>query len=265
MASDNHVSYVKIGATVLVGAVITVATMIYLGGLRGNGSETILETYYDKSVSGLSVGSVVNFRGVKIGEVRAISFVGCKYNVEGRDAGKVYIEMAISHELLGLGPELGSREKLDRLLYDRMVSRGMRATVTSSGITGLSRIEINFTGEIGLPPPKFAWTPEHYYIPPQDSLLDSFSDSATKVMNQINRMDLNRAWSNINASVESLAFATTSTRNMLAAHQADLERVLDDMEETTATVKDLARELKRNPSLLIREREVAPLSETEGE
>ena len=81
MARDNHASYTRIGLTVVIGVVAIVATLIYLGGMRGRGSEILVETYYDKPVAGLSVGSVVNFRGVKIGEVRELSFVGNKYVV----------------------------------------------------------------------------------------------------------------------------------------------------------------------------------------
>ena len=94
MAKDSHASYTRIGITVVVGVVAIVATLIYLGGMRGRGHEILVETYYDKPVAGLSVGSVVNFRGVKIGEVREISFVRNKYVVEGEDGSRILILMA---------------------------------------------------------------------------------------------------------------------------------------------------------------------------
>ena len=78
MANDNHTSYRRIGFAVFSGAIAIVLSLIYLGGIRGRGDEILVETHYDKPVSGLSVGSVVNFRGVKVGEVREISFVGSK-------------------------------------------------------------------------------------------------------------------------------------------------------------------------------------------
>ena len=100
MARDNHASYTRIGLTVVIGVVAIVATLIYLGGMRGRGSEILVETYYDKPVAGLSVGSVVNFRGVKIGEVREISFVGNKYVVEGQDGSRIYILIALDGRTL---------------------------------------------------------------------------------------------------------------------------------------------------------------------
>ena len=262
MASDNHASYTRIGLTVVIGVIAIVASLIYLGGMRGRDSEVLVETYYDKPVAGLSVGSVVNFRGVKIGEVREISFVGNKYVVEGQDSSRIYILIALDGRTLAAA-DVDENEFAARIQRD-VDARGLRVSVVSSGITGLSRIECDFNNPENLDPvPPLTWTPRHPYIPAKISLLDNLSVAATKVMNQINRMDLNAVWSNINASVESLAAATDSARTMIQARQGDVDRILDDISETTESIRDLTAELKRNPSLLVRERTPARLEETE--
>ena len=269
MASDNHASYAKIGFMVFIGVGAIVAALIYLGGVRGRSDELLVETVYDKPVAGLSVGSAVNFRGVHVGEVREIDFVGNKYHVEGADNSRIYILMAMDSRRLGIPGTTdealisGVKATVERL--------GLRATVASSGITGLSRIECDFTfGEARTEPPKITWTPRHAYIPAKISLLDNFSVAATKVMNQINRMDLSTAWSNVNSSVESMARAMNSAQQalnsaqtMIETRQSDLDRMMDDLSETASSVRALAAELKRNPSLLIRERTPERLEETE--
>lgn len=262
MATDNHASYAKIGFMVFIGVGAIVAALIYLGGVRGRSDELLLETVYDKPVAGLSVGSAVNFRGVHVGEVREIDFVGNKYHVEGADNSRIYILMAMDARRLGVP---GTSDELMSSWVKSSVERlGLRATVASSGITGLSRIECDFTfGEARTEPPKISWKPHHAYIPAKISLLDNFSVAATKVMNQINRMDLGTAWSNINASVESLALAMNSAQTMIETRQGDLDRMMDDLSETAASVRALAAELKQNPSLLIRERTPERLEETE--
>ena len=262
MAKDSHASYTRIGFTVVIGVIAIVASLIYLGGMRGRDSEVLVETYYDKPVAGLSVGSVVNFRGVKVGEVREISFVGNKYVVEGQDGSRIYILIALNGGLLS-SADVDEDEFAAR--FQQAVSvRGLRVSVVSSGITGLSRMECDFYNPENLDPvPPLTWTPRHPYIPAKISLLDNLSVAATKVMNQINRMDLNAVWSNINASVESLAAATDSARTMIQARQGDVDRILDDISETTESIRDLTAELKRNPSLLVRERTPARLEETE--
>ena len=262
MARDNHASYTRIGLTVVIGVIAIVATLIYLGGMRGRGSEILVETYYDKPVAGLSVGSVVNFRGVKIGEVREISFVGNKYVVEGQDGSRIYILIALDGRTLAAA-DVDEVEFAARIQQD-VNSRGLRVSVVSSGITGLSRMECDFYNPENLDPvPPLTWTPRHVYVPAKISLFDNLAVAATKVLNQVNRMDLNAAWSNINASVEALARATDSASTMIQTRQGDVDRILDDISETTVSLKGLSAELKRNPSLLIRERTPSRLEETE--
>ena len=261
MARDNHASYTRIGLTVVIGVVAIVASLIYLGGMRGRASEVYAETYYDKSISGLSVGSAVNFRGVKLGEVREITFVGSKY-VEGEGDSRIYILMALDGRLFD--SDGMSDEEFRAGVAEQVEKRGLRASVVSSGITGLSRIELNYVPQENLDPLQpITWKPRRAYIPSKISLFDNISVAATKVLNQINRMDFNAAWSNISVSVEALAAATDSAKTMIQTRQGDVDRILDNLSEATVSIRDLSAELKRNPSLLIRERTPARLEETE--
>ena len=263
MANDNHASFAVIGFTVCLGIAAIVGTLIYIGGIFGQGEVFLVETCYDKPVSGLSVGSAVTFRGVKVGEVREIDFVGNKYPaVNGvADESRVYILMALESRVLGITSEDDVGE-LTRAFGDLVTQRGMRATVTLSGITGLSRIELDYHPDAA-PYAKLAWTPAHAFVPPKESLFESFSVSATKVLNQINKMDLTATWSNLSAAVEALQHASDSARTMIEARQADLDALMSVATETSASARDLVNELKRNPSLLVRERTVVPLTETE--
>ena len=88
---SNHANYGKIGFTVILGIAATVAVLIYLGGVGANSDILYAETYYDNPVTGLSVGSDVNLRGVKVGEVREISFIGSEYEeADGKDVPKIH-------------------------------------------------------------------------------------------------------------------------------------------------------------------------------
>ena len=107
-----------------------------------------------------------------------------------------------------------------------------------------------------------SWTPEYAYIPPKPSFIDSFSDSATRVMDQINRMDIASVWSNVSASVESLARLSDGVKSTLEASRSDAERIIGNLSGTAAAVRDLVERLRENPSLLIREHEEQRLPET---
>ena len=260
MASDNKASYSVIGFTVLAALAAITATVIYLGGISDDRDSVFVETYCEKSVSGLSVGSAVNFRGVQIGKVREISFAMNHYQAMiGQGASPIRIVMAIDGKLVG--GECSNAVRRHEIISG-LVDAGLRAMVTASGITGISRIEFDVYPDEPKPA-ALTWRPDHLYIPSKVSLLDSFSDSATKVMNQINRMDLETAWSNINSSIESLARATDGIKTLVETSQSDIERLVDDAGETVSSLKKTAAELKRNPSLLIRDRRPEPLPETE--
>ena len=262
MASDNHANFAVIGFTVCLGVAAIVGTLIYIGGVFGNSNELLVETCYDKPVNGLSVGSTVNFRGVKIGEVREISFVGNKYEDVSNpaDESRIYILMAVKPDAVGQD-EGDSEAQVKAFIKKMVVQRGLRVTVTLSGITGLSRVECDFHDDL----PSYralSWNPTHPFIPPKESLLDSFSVSATKVMNQINKMDLSAAWSNISTAVESLARVSESARMMVEARQGEIDQLMTSVTEAAQSAKELVNELKHNPSLLVREREYEPLEET---
>jgi len=260
MANENRASYFIIGLTVLLGLAATVATLVYIGGLRDRGDEILVETYYDKAVSGLSVGSVVNFRGVKIGEVREIAFVGNKYDVEGIDRSRIYILMAFERRLLG-EPNTSGNE--GGKILQKLVAAGLKATVSSNGITGIARIECDISADNPEPPAAISWTPAHAYVPPKVSLLDNFSVSATKVMNQINQMDLNAFWSNINASVESVSAMTLSSRHLMESYQPEIERMVKNLEEATASLKVFSDTIRENPATLLHGYEAERLTETQ--
>lgn len=258
MASEGKTSYTKIGFIVVAGIVAVAGSLFYFGGVRGNGDLVYAETCFDRSVSGLSVGSAVNFRGVKIGEVKEISFVGNKYNVRGDDNLRVYIKMGFPRSRLTAYEDEGVGA--DEALGYMVESVGIRATVSASGVTGLSRIELDAAPDFPAIQP--SWTPEYAYIPPKPSFIDSFSDSATRVMDQINRMDIAGVWSNVSASVESLARLSDGVKSTLEASRSDAERIIGNLSGTAAAVRDLMERLRENPSLLIREHEEQRLPET---
>ena len=258
MASDNHAHYSKIGFAVLLAAAAIVTTLVWLGGLGEGEDPVYAETYYEKSISGLSVGSVVNFRGVPIGKVAAIDFVGNHYEVVGKENSRIYIRIALDRKLFIGGEDEGYTPES---LIDKLISLGLRATVTASGITGLSRIECDYFPDEA-PPPQLTWTPRVPYIPPKMSLLEDFSSTATRVMNQISAMDFAGVWSNVSMTVDHVSESVRSARMLLDENRTEIRQILNDASEAVDSIKELSADLSRNPSAIIRERRVERLDET---
>ena len=259
MASDNHAHYSKIGFAVLLGIAAIVATLIWLGGAGGEDEPVLVETYYEKSITGLSVGSSVNFRGVPIGKVTLIDFIGNHYSglMDGENT-RIYIQMSLNRmafhgvEMHGISPETA---------IQRLIKLGLRATLSASGITGLSHIEFDIYPDAP-PPQEITWTPRSAYIPSKMSLLENFSSAATRVMSQINTMDFAGVGSNITTTTENLAESVRSARMLLDGNSAEIGHILNNVSEATDSIKELSADLRRNPSALIRERRVERLDET---
>jgi paraquat-inducible protein B len=72
---STKVNKTAIGAFVLGAIALLVAGVLVLGAGKFFTTEHMYITYFDGSVKGLSVGSPVTFRGVKVGEVTEISII----------------------------------------------------------------------------------------------------------------------------------------------------------------------------------------------
>lgn len=258
MASDNQANYARIGGFIIVGIALIVATLVWFGGVSGKDSEFLVETYFPNDVTGLDVGSTVNFRGVRMGSVKRISFVGAVYDVTAPEDGrKIYVLLALDRRLFRVN-HVEAPEKM----LESMVSKGLHATVSASGVTGLSHIELNFP-KGKMPTENMSWKPRRITIPPAPSILQSAADSATQILDQINRMDLLEAWSNAVLTLESANTTIGSFGTLLESNSGNITEILDNLREASSSLRDFANEIKSNPSALLRSSDPDRLPETE--
>ena len=258
MANDNEASFAKIGAFILLGVVLIAGVLVYLGGVGGKKREFLLETYFNNDVSGLDVGSAVNFRGVRIGAVKEISFIGIKYGkMPPNLARNIYVLMALDTKIFQ-GPEFTGNMEIS---MKRLVSHGLHATVTASGITGLSRIELNFP-KTEIVDEKIPWEPNHLFVPPAPSILESAADSATKILNQLNKMDFVAVWSNVVRLAGNAADMCESANDLLDSQKGRINDTLQNFDSAVSSLRTFAETISENPSLLLRPRDAEPLPET---
>ena len=257
MARENSASFAKVGFIFFLGIAAIFAVVAYFGGWAGESRDIIAETYYEKPVSGLSVGSTVTFRGVPVGLVKSVSFVGRDYPAATEnDREKIHITFTVNTELLGIeGGDIGAAE------FERKVKAGLRATLRSNGITGLSGLELNYPRNMhGVKP--ISWTPKHVFIPPALSMFENLSDSLTRVVNHLNRMDLPKVASNLTSTVESASKLTGNVNELIESVKPNIGEVLENLAAGTASLREFVEDVKNNPSLLIRPRENEQPSET---
>jgi paraquat-inducible protein B len=258
MSAELRASFSKVGFAVVAGVLSVAFALIYLGGVDFGDNLYTVETYYDNPVTGLSVGSDVNFRGVKVGSVSMIGFVGTHYKMaKESDKQKILVRMDLNARSLNLYPD----EDIETTIK-YLIRKGLHATVMSNGITGLSKIELNFPrGEISDEP--CSWQSDYPYIPPQLSTLDNLSYSVRKVMHQFNHTDFKSVWSNISEIASSMASLTKNTQEIVDIERSSIRKIVDNLELATENLNETMRQIKDNPSLLIRGYDERPLKETQ--
>jgi phospholipid/cholesterol/gamma-HCH transport system substrate-binding protein/paraquat-inducible protein B len=193
----TQASYVKIGVFVIAALVVLIVGLILLGAGALGGPRVRIETYLDESVQGLSVGSPVMRRGVKIGEVEDITFVAQEYGRPLSAAGAPKPEADLSEfgkyvmVVMSVDPRLFPAAAAPKARADvaRLVDQGLRLKLSQQGVTGIAYIEMEYVDPESHPHLEIAWTPKRLYIPSTPSTLTAFTTSAEKVFDTLEEID----------------------------------------------------------------------------
>lgn len=193
MMNENKANYAKIGAFVLCGFAL-IFVMIAVAGAKILNREVVLaETYFTESVTGLAVGSAVKYRGVPVGEVGQIGFIYATYAKRdpklyaNPDARKIFVSLKLDPERF---PVLRLRDPSDVL--SKMVDAGLRVKLSSSGVTGLAFLELDYFAkdQDGLVIPKLAWKPDSIYIPSTGSTMVVLKQAMDDVVMKLGGLDI---------------------------------------------------------------------------
>jgi ABC-type transporter Mla subunit MlaD len=184
-------NYFKVGLFVMTAAGLLVAAVVTLGaGLIGR-EEVFFETYLDESVTGLAVGSPVELRGVRIGQVTDIGFaidmldVPIDSNDMVQAARYVRVVFAVQPQYLGNLPAQGD---VARLTEGR--GYGLRVRLSSNIITGQAFLEGTYVDIQRYPAMEIPWQPEHRYISSVPSELTGLKDSIDKIFYRLEELDV---------------------------------------------------------------------------
>lgn len=220
---NTTTNHFKLGLFTLGGIAILIAAILAFGA-RGYFEPTVLyETYITGDVTGLSVGSAVNLRGVRVGKVTRIGFSWGEY--QETQPSYIVVEFELREDVIPV-PNGESRNSM----VQAAVKRGLRARLQAQGITGTSILSIEFVDPDENPPVPVPWTPKNIYIPSVPGqigellasvektlrnlehvdfaslnvLLQSDLRSAGKVLNRADQIDFGALSTNVNALVTGL-------------------------------------------------------------
>lgn len=172
--------YFKLGAFVLSGVAIAVATIVILGAGTLMRKKILAETYVDESVQGLDVGAPVKFRGVHVGQLEKIEFVGVRYDPKDP---RICLSIAFWPETLH---GYGGPDPIATLRS--MVEKGLRIRLASAGLTGGLYLELdNFKPEEN-PPARITWEPEQPVVPSVPSTNVRLMTRVENVLGHVEKM-----------------------------------------------------------------------------
>jgi len=226
--------YFRVGLFVFSGAAAITLAALVLGGGQLFQQRTTFETYFASSVQGLEVGSPVKMRGVTIGQVDKISFVGDVYVLrdaedDRRFGNHVLVRMTTPQS----DPDEDPEER--RAELQEQVDNGLRLRLTTSGITGTSFLEADFLDEERFPPMEIAWEPQAIYIPSAPSTLEQVTSGVERFISRLEALD-------IEGVVEELRRLLTVTSERVEA--LEVGRVQDEAIELMADLRKTSEELR---------------------
>ncbi len=195
MSTKLH--HFRIGLFVLSGAALLVGALFAIGLRAYFGQRDIFETYVTGKVENLSVGALVMLRGVTIGKVSSIGFIGTEYPEYKQQYVLILFEVPRGSVW---SAETGNVQQS----LDAEAARGLRARVQGQGFLGASILALEYVDPRVYPIEPVPWAPKHYYVPSAPSQLNRVLASLEKSLGHVQDLDfaglVNRAKTLIDAA-----------------------------------------------------------------
>jgi phospholipid/cholesterol/gamma-HCH transport system substrate-binding protein len=195
MSARTH--YFRIGVFVLAGAGLLIGALFAVGLKAYFGKKDVFETVVTGKVENLSVGALVKFRGVTIGKVSSIEFVGADHP-KYRDQ-YVLIQFEVPR-----GTVWSAETEHIQPMLDAEAARGLRARVQGQGFLGADILALEYVDPGRYLAEPIPWTPKHYYIPSAPSQLNHIIASLEKGLDSVQDVDLAKLADRANALMSSV-------------------------------------------------------------
>jgi ABC-type transporter Mla subunit MlaD len=204
-------NFFKIGLFVIGATGALVFLLVLLGAGKLFQSKIVMETYFDESVQGLDVGSKVKYRGVVVGEVKAIGFTYTRYQLDlpmSERLRYVMVEATILPRLIGGRGSAGDTLSVDTAKEE--TRKGLRVRLAPQGITGTNYLEMDYVDPDKNPMLDVPWQPDNLYIPSAQATVTQFVEAASEIVDRLRKIDLDGIATNLNTLL-------VTTNNRIAA------------------------------------------------
>lgn len=231
-------NYFKIGLFVILGTLVLATAIIIFGGGKFFEKKYAVETYFNQSVEGLSVGSPLKFQGVKIGNVTELGFVFNEYNTDYHYVlvrAETYPERRITQNKKF---DYQSEEERNKNL-DEMIKKGLRLQLASQGVTGLAFLNAVYLDPERYPALTIDWKPKYIYIPSAPGTITLITQTIEKLTETIQSINFKEISNNVEELVVTLN--KTIKEAKVAQVSEDLQKLLKTLDDTTAEIDNILK------------------------
>ena len=232
-------NFFKLGLFVILAFSLLAEFLIIFGAGQFFKKELLVETCFNESVQGLSIGSEGKYKGIQIGSVKSITSAAGTYKTK---SDYVLVIMALE-EGISLGQTSDSpEEKVKNAIDDGLVIR-----LSFKGLTGVGYLETDYAAKNPGDDLVISWTPEHMYIPPQRSSMKQFGDSMTQILDSLAAINVGKITKDIETLLKTLdAKANDFDVNNISLLAASL---LKELKETNQKISKAVETDKINSVL----------------
>ena len=235
---QDSTRYLKLGVFLLSGMVLLLAGIILLGARSLFEHKVKAQTFLNGSVGGLQVGAPVQYRGVDIGKVSNIAFAGVRFgmspSVLGGDPAihAVVVDMSINESSLA-----GMSERQFKEMINQMVRRGLRARVTTTGLTGSTVLDMEFLDPLQNPPPVLPWRPDEIYVPSAPGGLGDTIDAVQQIASGLRNANLPLLVAHYDKLATRATVTVDDVDGVVRDNRENLQQTLADLPVTAARLR----------------------------
>jgi paraquat-inducible protein B len=195
--------------------------------------------YFDGSVRGLVAGAPVEFRGVRVGTVKAI-----RPQIDLRQGTmRIAVHIALEPERLnGDADVVGSRQESPRFAFvSALVERGLRAQLkTGSLITGQQFVALDFFPDEPKKLLGLASNPPE--IPTVPSTFAEIAESAARLLDKMGDLPLDLLVGDLRTAIGSVDATLQDARGLVKTTQKDLSPTLGRFRDAAEAAKGAMRQ-----------------------
>lgn len=202
------------------------------------------------SVRGLNEDAPVDFRGVRIGTVKGVSFKYLPNDPERRVPVLIQIDPRLITDL----PK-ESTEPAEQFVEDA-VRNGLRASLkTGSLITGQMYVDLDFQKDA--PPATVAHIDGYRVLPTGGSSLAELTDKASALLDKLQSLPLEDTIKSATEALAAIKSAVTELDQTMAGYGENgplyqkLTETLRQLDETLQSIRSLSGTIERKPNSLI--------------